>query len=136
MVSFETLLHASSDELLAIFAATRATTTGDQDARREQIAQQLGVRVPQLICALGFNPAVPGLESVCRVLGYSSFAGLATARNYAFIHDVYRALSINNILEIYGTLAQLARTRGELGGCRLRASPTSSRSSRKPSIPS
>ena len=107
MVSFETLLHASSDELLAIFAATRATTTGDQDARREQIAQQLGVRVPQLICALGFNPAVPELESVCRVLGYSSFAGLATARNYAFIHDVYRALSINNILEIYGTLAQL-----------------------------
>ncbi|MEQ8662062.1 MAG: hypothetical protein RLW62_14695 [Gammaproteobacteria bacterium] len=106
MYSFETLLQVASDELLAIFAATRAAPGDDDDARREQLAQQLGVRVPQLLCAIGFNPAVRGLDAVCRALGYGDFAALATARNFAFIHDVYRALSINNILEIYGVLGR------------------------------
>ncbi|MEQ8234963.1 MAG: hypothetical protein RLW61_01595 [Gammaproteobacteria bacterium] len=112
MYSFETLLHASSDELLAIFSATRVVSHEDDDVRREQIAQQLGVRVPQLLCAIGFNPVLPALAPVCRALGYSDFAALATARNFAFIHDVYRALTINNILEIYGVLG---RTRDPVG---------------------
>lgn len=107
MYSFETLLHASSDELLAIFAATRVGPNDDHDARREDVAHQLGVKVPQLLCAIGFNAAAPGQESICRVLGYANFNGLVTARNYAVIHDVYRALSINNILEIYATLSRL-----------------------------
>lgn len=107
MYSFETLLHASSDELLAIFAATRVGPLDDHDARREQIAQQLGLKVPQLLCSIGFNAAVPAHESICRALGFAGIEGLATARNYAFIHDVYRTLSINNILEIYGALSRL-----------------------------
>jgi len=108
MYSFETLLHASSDELLAIFAATRVGPLDDNDARREQIAQHLGIKVPQLLCAIGFNPSAPGQESICRALGYATFAALGTARNYAIIHDVYRALSINNILEIYAMLPRLS----------------------------
>lgn len=107
MYSFETLLHAAADELLAIFAATRVGPLDDDDARREQIAQQLGLRVPQLLCSVGFNAAVPRHESIFRVLGYASFQNLAAARNYAFIHDVYRSLSINNILEIYSVLNRL-----------------------------
>ena len=107
MYSFETLLHAAADELLAIFAATRVGPLDDQGARREQIAQQLGLRVPQLLCSLGFNPAVPANEGICRALGFAGVDGLIAARNYAFIHDVYRALSINNILEIYGMLQRL-----------------------------
>lgn len=107
MVSFEMLLRASSDELLAIFAATRVGPLEDTDGRREQIAQQFGVRVPQLLCSIGFNPSTPTQTDVCRALGFSDFSGLAAERNYAFIHDVYRALSINNILDIYSTLARL-----------------------------
>jgi hypothetical protein len=107
MYSFETLLHAASDELLAIFAATRVGPLDDNDVRREQIAQQLGLRVPQLLCGVGFNAMVPRHEGLLRVLGFASFEALATARNFAFIHDVYRALSINNILEIYSALTRL-----------------------------
>lgn len=108
MYSFETLLHAAGDELLAIFAATRVGPLDDHDIRREQIAQQFGLRVPQLLCGLGFNAAVPAHEGICRALGFAALDGLIAARNYAFIHDVYRALSINNILEIYGGLSRLS----------------------------
>ena len=107
MYSFETLLHASSDELIAIFAATRVGPLDDNDARREQIAQQLGLKVPQLMCGVGFNAAVPEHDGILKVLGYAVFEGLATARNFAFIHDIYHSLSINNIIEIYGALHQL-----------------------------
>jgi hypothetical protein len=107
MYSFETLLHASSDELIAIFAATRVGPFDDNDARREQIAQQLGLKVPQMVCGIGFNAAVPDHENIHGVMGYGGFEGLATARNFAFIHDTYQSLSINNILEIYGVLNRL-----------------------------
>ena len=107
MYSFEMLLHASSDELFAIFAATRVTPTDDDDTRRENIAQQLGVRAPQLLCALGFNSAINEQAGAIQALGFSDFTALAAARNYAFIHDVYSAVSINNILEIYGVLHRL-----------------------------
>ncbi|MGR8919327.1 MAG: hypothetical protein ACU85V_06895 [Gammaproteobacteria bacterium] len=107
MYSFDVLLRASSDELLAIFAATRVGPLDDHDARREQIAQQFGVRVPQLLCALGFNAATPQQQNVCQALGFADFGGLAAARNYAFIHDVYNALSINNVLEVYAVLNRL-----------------------------
>ncbi len=105
--SFDTLLHAGADELLAIFSATRMAVDMDADLRREQLAQQLGLRAPQLLCGLGFNAAVPSLNAVQRALGFSHFEALVAARNYAFIHDVYRALSINNIVEIYAALARL-----------------------------
>ena len=102
--SFDTLLHVGADELLAIFAASRAATTGDNDLRREHIAQQLGLRMPQLLCGLGFNAIVPALDAVHRGLGFRDFESLAAARNYAFIHDIYSGLTINNIVEIYAAL--------------------------------
>lgn len=108
MFSFDTLLRAGADELLAIFSATRVAADIEADLRREQLAQQLGLRVPQLLCALGFNAAVPALEAVHRALGFSQFEALARARNYAFIHDVYRALTINNIVEIYAAVARFS----------------------------
>jgi len=111
MYSFEMLLRASSDELLAIFAATRVGPLDDNDARREQIAQQLGLRAPQLLCSIGFNAAAPKEPNVCRALGFEDFMVFAAQRNYAFIHDVYRALSINNIIDIYSVLNRLQEPR-------------------------
>ena len=106
--SFDTLLHAGADELLAIFAASRTTAAGDNDLRREHIAQHLGLRLPQLLCGLGFNAVVPALDAVHRALGLRDFASFVAARNYAFIHDVYSGLTINNIVEIYAALAGFA----------------------------
>lgn len=103
--SFDTLLHAGGDELLAIFTTNRAAAAIDNDLRREHVAQQLGLRLPQLLCGLGFNPAMAPLEAVHRALGFSHFDGLVAARNYAFIHDVYSGLTINNIVEIYAAMA-------------------------------
>jgi hypothetical protein len=102
--SFDTLLHAAADELLAIFAASRTIAAGGNDLRREHIAQHLGLRLPQLLSGLGFNAVVPSLEAVHRALGFRDFESLVTARNYAFIHDVYSGLTINNIVEIYAAL--------------------------------
>ena len=107
MYSFETLLHASSDELLAIFSATRVGPLDDSDVRREQIAQQLGVKVPQLLCSVGFNAALPEHPGILNVLGFSAMAALEAERNYAFIHDIYHAISINNVIEIYAVLKRL-----------------------------
>ena len=107
MFSFDTLLHAGPDELLAIFAANRTTAAGDNDLRRERCAQQLGLRVPQLLCGLGFNAAVSSLDVVHRALGFRDFESLVAARNYAFIHDVYSGLTVNNIVEVYAALASL-----------------------------
>jgi hypothetical protein len=105
--SFDTLLHAGTDELLAIFTANRTAVAIDNDLRREHVAQQLGLRLPQLLCGLGFNPSMAALEAVHRALGFSHFEGLVAARNFAFIHDVYSGLTINNIVEVYAAMARL-----------------------------
>ena len=107
MYSFETLLHAASDELIAMLSATRVGPLDDQDARREQIAQQFGLKVPQMLCAIGFNAAAAEESGILQVLGFAGFDALAATRNYAFIHDLYQALSINNVLEIYACLSRL-----------------------------
>ena len=107
MYSFETLLHASSEELVAIFSAPTRAMVDDKDAQRAQTAQRVGVNVTQLVCGVGFNSEALQLGGVVSALGYASSRTLAGERNYLFIHDRYQGLSVNNILEIYSVMASV-----------------------------
>lgn len=71
------------------------------------MAQQFGLKVPQMLCAIGFNAAAVEERGMLQVLGFAGFDALAATRNYAFIHDIYQALSSNNVLEIYACLSRL-----------------------------
>jgi hypothetical protein len=102
--SVESLLHAGRQELGEMLAATRVAPQGDQNARRTRIAQALGLNAAQLVCGLGFNASLVDYTTAVHFLGFSSFESLAVERNYTLVHDRYRSLSVNNILDIYAFL--------------------------------
>ncbi|MBI5618127.1 MAG: hypothetical protein HY943_17725 [Gammaproteobacteria bacterium] len=104
MSSFESLIRASAANVIAEFSALKGIKKGDVDTRREQIAGMVGLNAVQLVCGVGFNAAVNHVLNLARFLGFASTEALVAERNYAFIHDRYRELTINNILEIYAVL--------------------------------
>lgn len=106
MQSFESLIQASASGLSAILSPLRGRVRGEGDLRRGQLAQLLGVNLAQLVCSIGFNAEFTRLPDLPRFLGYPSRDALLGERNYLFVHDRYRALSVNNVLEIYAALAR------------------------------
>ncbi len=107
MQPFEHLIQASANGLSGVFSPLRGKLKGDGEARRGQIAQLLGLNLAQLVCGVGFNAELTRIPDLPKFLGFTSRDALITERNYLFIHDRYRALSVNNIVEIYGALGKL-----------------------------
>ncbi len=103
-LSFEQLIRANGPTLVAIFGPLRERIKGEGESRRVQLAQLLGLNQTQLVCGVGFSPQLPRVSDLVRFLGYANEAGLFAERNYLFIHDRYRSLSVNDIVEIYGAL--------------------------------
>jgi hypothetical protein len=108
MQSFENLIQVSANGLSGIFSPLRGKLKGDGEPRRGQIAQLLGLNLAQLVCGVGFNAELERIPDLPRFMGFASREALLTERNYLFIHDRYRALSVNNILEIYRAIGRLA----------------------------
>jgi hypothetical protein len=106
MQSFESLIQASASGLSAILSPLRGRLRGEGDLRRGQLAQLLGVNLAQLVCSIGFNAELARLPDLPRFLGYPSRDAMLAERNYLFVHDRYRALSVNNVLEIYAALSR------------------------------
>ena len=106
MQSFESLIQASASGLSAILSPLRGRLRGEGDLRRGQLAQLLGVNLAQLVCSIGFNAEFARLPDLPRFLGYPSRDAMLAERNYLFVHDRYRALSVNNVLEIYAALSR------------------------------
>lgn len=104
MNPFEKLLRADGTELVKMLYHFRVDSRRDAEMRREQIAQTLGLNSTQLVCGFGFNKRAAALTDILFVLGFASFGDLAARRNYLFINDIYKQLSINNILEIYASV--------------------------------
>jgi len=113
MQSFENLIRATANELSAIFSPLRGKLRGDGDARRGQIAQLLGVNPAQLVSGVGFNVELPRIPDLPKFMGFASREALLAERNYFFIHDRYRALSISNVVEIYAALGRSGGAAGE-----------------------
>lgn len=104
MYAIEQLLHANQQELGQILAEAKVQPQGDPNSRRDKIAQALGLKTSQLVCGVGFNHNIATYLTAIHYLGFNSFESLVSERNYQLIHDRYTALSVDNILQIYGVL--------------------------------
>jgi hypothetical protein len=105
--TFESLIRASGETLVEIFLPLRARVQGQGAARRTQLAQLLGVNEAQLVCGVGFNPNFLRVRDLGRFLGFPTSEGLINDRNFLFIHDRYRELSVNDVVEVYAALGSL-----------------------------
>jgi len=72
-----------------------------QSDRLTDIASDFKLRREQLLCAYGFNIAAKFLIEVLPILGYATFNELTQERNEVFTSDIYKRLSIDNVLKIY-----------------------------------
>lgn len=113
MQSFENLIQASAHGLSAIFSPLRGRLKGEGEARRTQLAQLLGLNVPQLVCGVGFNAELSRIPDLPKFIGFASRDAMIAERNYVFVHDRYRALSVNNIVEVYAALGKSPGGAGE-----------------------
>lgn len=106
--TFENLIRASAQGLVGTFAPLRERVRGEGEARRIQLAQLLGLNPVQLLCGVGFNREMARIPDLVRFLGYGSREALISERNYVFVHDRYRSLSVNDIMEIYAVIGAAA----------------------------
>lgn len=112
MQTFESLIRASAPELVSIFAPLRERMRGEGEARRSHLAQLLSLNLGQLVCGVGFNRELARVPDLVRFLGYPNAEAFNADRNYLFIHDRYRSLSVNDIVEIYAALGSTPASAG------------------------
>lgn len=116
MKPFERLLLSDDQALAAAIHRAGAGLEADADSRRETLAQRLGLSVAGLVCAVGFNPHAVEITGVAALLGFPGWDALIDERNFLFINDIYSALSIDSIIEIYRVMsAAPAPVRSEFG---------------------
>ena len=82
----------------------------DKAYRLDKIAKELRLRTEQLICAIGFNPNLGDLTEIIHLLGYSNIDELVKKRNEIFITDIYKKVSLDNILTIYNVIKDFPET--------------------------
>jgi len=101
MATFTEILEAPGEKLINLLyvAAADPKSSGRQKVRRA--AGKLKLHVEQLVCGLGFNPAIRELSDIHAALGFDSYETLANERNAIFIKDIYHRLSIDDIVAIY-----------------------------------
>lgn len=97
---FDDILFESEEAILQRFYRFRA-----EGARPpvplEEIATGFKLRKEQLICAYGFNPVSRFLIEILPALGYATWNELVQERNNIFTTDIYKRLSVENVLKIY-----------------------------------
>ena len=100
MSAFKELLRASEEELLQQFYKARDAAAAGGN-RLDAVAQKLGLRSEQLVCAIGFNPEARLLTEVFPIMGFATFEELSQSRNDVFISDIYKRLTLDDVLAIY-----------------------------------
>ncbi|MEM7542367.1 MAG: hypothetical protein AAF384_12405 [Pseudomonadota bacterium] len=99
---FEEILTSGSENLLKTLYRSSSNRRPDSSGNRaRQIARNLKLKYGQLVCAVGFNSNIRTLPDVTAVLGFSSYDDLARERNRYFTEDVYKRLSVKDMLAIY-----------------------------------
>jgi hypothetical protein len=101
MTSFRKILRASAEELVNLFYKVTFDDLQTRADRIRKTAEPLGLTPSQLICALGFNPAMRTLDEIVTLLGYGSYDDLAKSRNEVFIKDAYDKLPVDDVLSVY-----------------------------------
>lgn len=98
MSTFNEILFENEEELLQRFYNYKSTHSSTPLA---DIATGFKLRKEQLICAYGFNPVAKYLIEVLPILGYATFNELVQERNQIFTEDIYKRLSLENVIKIY-----------------------------------
>ena len=100
MASFKEILRYNEEELLQLLYKFNVSEAADED-KAEKIAMKLKLRKAQLICAVGFNRYVRELPELPPILGFENYDALVNSRNEYFTTDIYKLLTLDNILSIY-----------------------------------
>jgi len=100
MSTFDDILFENEEKLLQRFYKFKPQNTVTS-GQLQTIADTFRLRTEQVICAFGFNPAVRFLTEIFPILGYATFNELAQERNTIFTSDIYKRVSLDNVLKIY-----------------------------------
>lgn len=103
MASFNEVLRASAEDLVRAFYAFHSS----KDKRKRTpaaIARGLNLTSGQLMCGVGFNPEAQDSTEIVSLLGFKRFADIEERRNEYFAKDIYRRLTLDNILAIYDVI--------------------------------
>ena len=103
MASFKEILRSSDVELLQLFYKYGDANKVDED-RIESIAINLKLREAQLVCAVGFNKTLKTLPELPAILGFANHDSLINLRNEFFTTDIYKLLTLDNVLSIYSNI--------------------------------
>ncbi|MGK0298461.1 MAG: hypothetical protein ACI9XC_002083 [Gammaproteobacteria bacterium] len=106
---FDNILYESEEQLLHRFYNFKS-----DNALSSINISDIGIRFKlhkeQLICALGFNPDARFLIELLPILGFTTFNELNQERNSAFISDIYKRISLDNIIKIYERIKDNQKT--------------------------
>ena len=100
MASFKEIINSNEEELLQLLYKFNVSAEADED-KAEVIAVKLKLREAQLVCAIGFNESVRELPEIPPILGFNNIDDLINCRNEFFISDIYKLITLDNILSIY-----------------------------------
>lgn len=104
MSVFNNIIMSSEQRLVRIFddLCSNDQINGDDD-NLLSIAQKFDLRPAQLILALGFNKNIGKLNKIFNALGYESVTTLFKERDKIYTTDIYRKITLDNIMNIYNT---------------------------------
>jgi hypothetical protein len=100
MSVFRDIIGASEEQLLQRFYRYKDEVTA-MGNRLQDIARKEGLRPEQLVCAVGFNPHSRYLTEIMPLLGFATFEELSKERNDVFTSDIYKRVSLDDVLAIY-----------------------------------
>ena len=103
MASFKAILRYDPEQLLQLLYKFNASDSEDNE-KVESIAKKLKLREAQIICAIGFNRHLPELPEIPPILGFKNYDALIHVRNEYFTTDIYKMLTLDNILSIYASI--------------------------------
>jgi tetrahydromethanopterin S-methyltransferase subunit G len=100
---FRNIIGASEEGLVQRFYKYKDDVTS-MGNRLQDIAKKVGLRPEQLVCAIGFNPHSRYLTEIMPLLGYATFEELVKERNDIFTNDIYKRVSLDDVLAIYAAV--------------------------------
>lgn len=103
MSDFTEIISAEQEALVQRLYKFR-DRAGTMSNRLSAVAKAMNLRPEQLLCAVGFNPNARYLTELFPLLGFATFDELAQDRNDVFTSDIYKRVSLENILAVYSSV--------------------------------
>ena len=105
MASFRQILTCNEEDLLKAFYIYHSKNN-EARGNTKAIARGLKLKSGQLICAIGFNFNIHNLTELLPLIGYENINDLIKERNEIYTTDIYKKLSLDNILTLYGYIKE------------------------------